>query len=77
MAEVMTTDELASWLKDGAEYMMALASYPEDNYEEVRESNALWNAAQALLKAEGHLTQLSRHGVREEVVIVKAQGGAK
>ncbi len=76
--ETMTTDELASWLKDAAEYMAALASYPEEtDYDEMREAKALCKAAQALLEAEGHLTQLRRHGVREGVVIVRSRGGAK
>jgi len=78
MTEIMTTDELASWLNDAASYMGALASYPEEtDYDEMRESNALAKAASALKTAEAHLTQLYRHGVRGEVLIVKSQGGAK
>jgi hypothetical protein len=76
--KTMTTDELARWLNSAASYMDALASYPEEtDYDEMRESNALVKAASALKTAEAHLTQLRRHGVQQEIIVVNAQGGAK
>ena len=76
MTKTMTTDELAKWLNDAASYMKALASYPEEtDYDEMREATALAKAASALKTAEAHLTQLRRHGVRQEIIVVNTQGG--
>ena len=76
MTKTMTTDELAKWINDAASYMKALASYPEEtDYDEMREATALAKAASALKTAEAHLTQLRRHGVRQEIIVVNTQGG--
>jgi hypothetical protein len=83
MTQTMTTQELAKWLNNAASYMAALASYPipgseesrgEDYVAEVKECNALTNAALSLQDAATQLIHLRVNGVQQEIILVSTQG---